>query len=219
MVYHSGPGFVIHLGDSSELLATWSDNKFDLALTDPPYGIGMAANRQVGGSSHRFTRKDWDARRPDSRLFEEVQRISRQQVIWGGNYYADLLPPSRCWLVWHKKPHPNRTSFADIELAWTSLNQNARYYPHLWSGGAKAENEPRYAHPTQKPRAVIRWCLNVPTVRPTTVVDPFMGSGTTVEACLREGVEVVAVDREEEYCEMAARRADAVSAELGTGSI
>jgi hypothetical protein len=107
---------------------------FDLCLTDPPYGVGIAKRGYVGGTKRRFSPKSWDVSRPGSETLALICEVSRHQIIWGGNYFADALPPSRCWLVWHKKPYPNRTSFADCEIAWTSLDQNSKVFRHMWSG-------------------------------------------------------------------------------------
>jgi DNA modification methylase len=133
-------------------------------VTDPPYGIN--ANKQtLGTGKKQFHRGDnWDAERPD---IAWLQSFADQVVIWGGNYFADTLPPTNDWLCWHKKN--DGLSFSEFELAWTNLGKNCRILSHHWGGEKKQ-------HPTQKPCAVIEWCLQLTD---GSVFDPFSGSGTT----------------------------------------
>lgn len=213
-LYAEGDGWRIWQGKAENLLSETPKGRFDLCLTDPPYGLNIAGRGKVGGDGRMFSRKTWDLKRPSPEVFLQMRRASQNQIIWGGNYFADLLPPGRCWLIWHKRPYPNRTSFADCEIAYTSLNQNARVLPLTWSGAWRAYKEPNYAHPTQKPTRLFDWCLTIPKKAPASVVDPFLGTGTTIEACLRRGIYVEGGDMEEEYCEIAAKRAQAVEAEV-----
>lgn len=213
-LYAEGDGWRIWQGKAENLLSETPKGRFDLCLTDPPYGLNIAGRGKVGGDGRTFARKTWDLKRPSPEVFLQMRRASQNQIIWGGNYFADLLPPGRCWLIWHKRPYPNRTSFADCEIAYTSLNQNARVLPLTWSGAWRAYKEPNYAHPTQKPTRLFDWCLTIPKKAPASVVDPFLGTGTTIEACLRRGIYVEGGDMEEEYCEIAAKRAQAVEAEV-----
>lgn len=213
-LYAEGDGWRIWHGKAENLLSETPKGRFDLCLTDPPYGLNIAGRGKVGGDGRMFSRKTWDLKRPSPEVFLQMRRASQNQIIWGGNYFADLLPPGRCWLIWHKRPYPNRTSFADCEIAYTSLNQNARVLPLTWSGAWRSYKEPNYAHPTQKPTRLFDWCLTIPKKAPASVVDPFLGTGTTIEACLRRGIYVEGGDMEEEYCEIAAKRAQAVEAEV-----
>ena len=155
-------------GDSTDVEAVkalMAGKSADAIVTDPPYGI--KANRQTLGTGKKeFDRGDnWDAVRPD---IGWLQLFASQIVIWGGNYFADVLPPTNHWLCWHKKN--DGLSFSEFELAWTNLGKNTRIISHHWSGEQKA-------HPTQKPAAVIDWCMAMTT---GLVFDPFLGSGTAV---------------------------------------
>jgi DNA modification methylase len=133
-----------------------------------------------------------------------ARSVCRWQIIFGGNYYD--LPPSSCWLVWDKDNGPN--DFADCELAWTNLKKAVRKLTYRWNGMLQAPGVPRTIrqHPTQKPEAVIRWALIQAPEDVRTVLDPFMGSGTTLVAAKRLGRKAVGIEREERYCEIAAER-------------
>lgn len=205
VLYYSRSGVEIWHGDALEAMRSYRAREFALCLTDPPYGVNIAKRGDVGGV--KFKKSDWDAKRPPAHVFSEIQRVGQASIIWGGNYFADLLPPSRGWLVWHKRPD-NRTSFADCELAWTSLNANARVLVHLWNGFRKHEPEERFSHPTQKPLRLMRWCLDYAS-GPASVIDPFCGTGTTLLAAAMAGSRAVGVDAEESYCEISARRLEA----------
>ena len=143
----------------------------------------------------------WDDAPPDSWLLDMLRSRTRYQCIFGGNYFA--LPASSCWLVWDKENGEN--DFADCELAWTNWATAVRRKRHMWHGMLRKDNEERY-HPTQKPLAVMSWAIGLCPERPSTVFDPFMGSGTTLRACKDLGIRAVGIEREEKYCEIAARR-------------
>ena len=173
-------------------------------MTDPPYGIDYG---RAGGfnASHGWgpwrENVSWDEQRPSREVFDAMREASQEQIIWGGNYFTDYLPPSMRWLVWDKGQRD--FSLADCEFAWTSQNKAARIfnYPR-----AKAMQDGK-EHPTQKPIALIEWCLSfVPKAE--TIVDPFLGSGTTAVACIRTGRQCIGIELEEKYCEIAARRCD-----------
>ena len=204
--YYEHDGIVIYNCDNREVLPTLP--KFDLLLTDPPYGIGAdnqdrilsrgkLANPRNYGVSH------WDKERPDPRIIEASIRSADIAVVWGGNYFG--LEASSCWLVWDKD---NSGDFADCELAWTNMKRAVRKFKWRWNGmlqeemGDKKENR---VHPTQKPLALMRWCLSfAPDAK--TILDPFMGSGTTLVAAKREGRKAVGIELEERYCEAAVKR-------------
>ena len=185
---------------------------FDLLLTDPPYGIGAdkgqagRANRQDGKAlapSREYLKSDWDYR-PACEAIMLARRLCRWQVIFGGNYYD--LPPARCWLVWDKDNGTN--DYADCEIAWTNLDKPIRKLAYRWHGMLTepgCPKEPRL-HPTQKPEPVMRWALLQAPQDVRTVLDPFMGSATTLVACKRLGRPVIGIERDERYCEMAVER-------------
>ena len=191
--YYSHAGITIYHGDCREVMEEWEGLRckpFDLLLTDPPYGIYAC-----GGKWGKKDALQWD--REPTTCLPQLLALARSAIIWGGNYYS--LAPSRGWLVWRK---PDRVaSAADVELAWTSFDMNARYFE--WSIGAT--NAEREGHPTQKPLAVMRWSLSfAPTAR--TVFDPFMGVGTTLVAAKRIGKQATGIEIDERYCEITAKR-------------
>lgn len=174
---------------------------FDAVLTDPPYGIGRdGQKRTTGGNGGRkaYEFKGWDAERPSVRTFEEIIKIAPHQIIWGGNYFADLLPATGQWLVWDKGQRINQS---DGELAWTSRNGALRIFElnrvALLTDGA--------LHPTQKPVELMQWCLSF-LGGCRTILDPFMGSGTTGVACIRRGFSFTGIEADEGYFDIACDR-------------
>ena len=162
----------------------------DLLLTDPPYGIA-----DLGGKWGKKAEWHWDKVPADNEA--QFLAAGRMQIVWGGNYFR--LPPSRGWLAWRK---PDRVpSAADFELAWTSLDMNAR----LIDQSIAATNAERVGHPTQKPLRVMAWSLSF-APDALTVCDPFMGSGTTGVACAARGLAFTGIERERKYFDMACRR-------------
>jgi len=143
---------------------------------------------------------EWDSQPPSADDIEHLRRISRWQMIWGGNYFH--LPPSSCWLVWDKVNGAN--DFADCELAWTNLEKAVRKYEYQWHGMLRQNPEKRF-HPTQKPLALMQWCLTH-TPKAQSLLDPYMGSGTALVAAKLAGMTAVGCDREERYCAIAAER-------------
>lgn len=172
----------------------------DAVITDPPYGIGRdGQKRTTGGNGGRkaYEFKGWDAERPDRRTFEEILRIAPFHIIWGGNYFADLLPPTGKWLVWDKGQRINQS---DGELAWTSQNGALRIFElnrvALMTDGAQ--------HPTQKPVELMAWCIDQAPFG--TVLDPFSGSGTTGVACIKRGRPFIGIEADPDYFEIMCRR-------------
>ena len=188
----------LYLGDCFEILPTLP--KVDAVITDPPYGGGYAANPIVGkgkkASNHEG--KAWDDR-PVSGLVERVLAAGDVSVIWGGNYYA--LPPSRGWLTWFKPDAP--PSMAQFEMAWTSLDKNARQISH----SIAATNAERCGHPTQKPVAVMARSIEYAGM-PRVVLDPFMGSGSTGVAAVQMGLRFIGIELDEKYFGLACERLD-----------
>jgi site-specific DNA-methyltransferase (adenine-specific)/modification methylase len=198
---------LIH-ADCAEALDLVADA--DLLLTDPPYGIGEAGknhksrNRVKGGKriiSTDYGAADWDDEPVPTAQLDAYRAKVRKSIIWGGNYFG--LPAASKWLVWDKE---NSGDFADCELAWTDLPGAVRIFRHMWNGMLRASerNYPR-VHPTQKPIALMDWCL-LQAGNPQSVIDPFMGSGTTGIACAKAGVKFIGVEREEKYFNIAIER-------------
>jgi len=189
------------LGDCREILPTLG--RVDAVVTDPPYGIGendkRVASRGNKAKPRDYGKFDWDQEAPQD-VVDLVRVISRQQIIFGGNYFN--LPPSSCWLVWDKQNGDN--DFADCELAWTNLKKAVRRIYWRWNGMIRKGNEERL-HPTQKPLGVMEWCLtHIPNAK--VVLDPFMGSGTTGVACVKAGRGFIGIEREPSYFEIACER-------------
>lgn len=197
------------LGDCMEVMPTLS--RFDAVVTDPPYGIGQANGMRGGGTGYHGTRRraprqwsgNWDEKRPDPEVFEAVFAAAERHVIWGGQYFTDLLPPSQKWLVWNK--NNSMPTYSDAELAWTSLPGKSLKMITRTAGG-NGPNAGR-GHPTQKPLAVMMWSLGF-LQGSTTILDPFMGSGTTLVACQRLGRVGTGIEIDPDYFEIACRRVD-----------
>jgi DNA modification methylase len=185
-------------GDCREVLPLLP--KCDLILTDPPYGIGADRTRNCQKNGWvDYGAEGWDKKRPSPWLFGLMQEKAKECVIWGGNYFADLLPPSMRWLVWDKGQR--NFSLADCEFAWSSQQKAARVLTLPRSEALQDGKE----HPTQKPLRLMLWCLEMhPKAR--TVCDPFMGSGTTGVACARMGLHFTGIERERKYFDIACRR-------------
>jgi DNA modification methylase len=191
-VEHIGDA-TLYLGDCREILPTLG--KVDAVVTDPPYGIGMDGGK-IGKAV--YEKLDWDKESPD---LTAILSLGVPTVIWGGNYFP--LPPNPLWLVWDKKNDP--TTFADCELAWTNIVGAIRIFRWLWSGPYQQKREERW-HPTQKPLALMEWCLGFV---PGAVLDPFMGSGTTGVACAKKARPFIGIEREPSYFDIACRRIEA----------
>jgi len=187
----------LYLADCREILSTLPVH--DLLLTDPPYGIGYAANPIVGkgkaASNHEG--KAWDNETPPAWLFGLMREKAKHMIVWGGNYYA--LPPSRGWLSWFKPDGP--PSMGHFELAWTSMDMLCRQFER----SIGATNAERVGHPTQKPIVLMGWCIGM-TPEAQTVLDPFMGSGTTGVACAQLGRAFTGIERERKYFDIACER-------------
>jgi len=189
------------LGDCLQVMPELG--RFDACLCDPPFGIGRDGQvKTTGGNGGRkfYEHKGWDAERPAPEVFALIRGITDEQIIWGGNYFADLLPPSMRWLVWDKGQRINQS---DGELAWTSQQKALRITERnrvaLMTDGA--------VHPTQKPVALMEWCLGfLPDAK--TILDPFMGSGTTLVACQRMGRHGTGIELDPDYFAIACKRVD-----------
>lgn len=186
------------LGDCREILPTLG--KVDAVVTDPPYGIGEDGGcfRDRKGGGHRvLPKKQWDNERPAKATFEAILTRDCPTIIWGGNYFADFLPASKAWLYWDKLMGGD---FADGELAWTNLGRALRKFTRCNKDHGKQ-------HPTQKPVAVMEWCLGfLPDAR--TILDPFMGSGTTLVACQRLGRAGIGIEIDPDYFAIACKRVE-----------
>jgi DNA modification methylase len=198
-IEHIAEGITLYLGDCREILPTLG--KVDAVVTDPPYGIGKdGQKRTTGGHGGRkaYEFLGWDAERPDPEIFALLLAAGRQHVIWGGNYFADLFPATGKWLVWDKGQRINQS---DGELAWTSEPGALRIFDlnrvALLTDGAE--------HPTQKPVEIMRWSI-LQLDNPQTILDPFMGSGTTGVAAVNLGRKFIGIEIEPKYFDIACKR-------------
>ena len=194
------------LGDCLEIMPELG--RVDAVVTDPPYGIGESGqkNRTRGNKAAPSAYKDchWDNAPASPSHIAAIKAASKWQVIFGGNYFEGLGPTS-CWLVWDKQNGEN--DFADCELAWTNLSKAVRRICWRWHGMIRKGNDVR-EHPTQKPVGVMEWCIKHLPETATTILDPFMGSGTTGVACVNLGRRFIGIELDPEYFDIACRRID-----------
>jgi DNA modification methylase len=192
----------LYLGDCRDILPTLG--KVDAVVTDPPYGIGAdkAASKNEGkwGWTY-YGETNWDATRPPPEVFDLILKAGKDQIIWGGNYFTDLLPPTMQWLVWDKGQRD--FSLADCEFAWSSQQRAARIFDYPRARALQDGKE----HPTQKPIALMKWCIEM-LPKPQTILDCFLGSGTTGVAAVQMGRDFIGIEREERYFDIACRRID-----------
>lgn len=213
--YYSEDGIQIFMGDCREILPDLP--VVDLLCTDPPYGLG-ASRRNFGGNGVKrhmtgilagkcvpkrdYGDSGWDDQPADTETIQQAIGKAAHQIIFGGNYFN--LGPARCYLVWDKLR--GDTCYADAELAWTNLDRAVRVIRWRWNGflqeGVKEE---RY-HPTQKPLPVMKWAIRQAPPECVTILDPFMGSGTTLRAAKDLNRRAIGIELEERYCEIAAKR-------------
>ncbi len=200
--YYQDDAVTLYHGDCREILPFLG--RFDLLLTDPPYGIGEAKGRNKTRSclavSRDYGSATWDDAPPDPWVLEMARANCAKQIIFGGNYFN--LPPCKGPLVWDKQN--GESDFADGEMAWNNLGTALRIKRHLWHGMLRKGGEER-DHPTQKPLEIMSWCIGL-AGDVQTILDPFAGSGTTGRAAKDLGRKCVLIEREEKYCEIAARR-------------
>ena len=192
-------------GDCREVLPLMT--KCHLILTDPPYGIGADRTRNTPKDGWvDYGHEGWDKERPSPWLFGLMLEKAAECIVWGGNYFTDLLPPSMRWLVWDK----GQTDFslADCEFAWSS-EQGASGRLMLPRSEALKDGK---EHPTQKPMRLMVWCLEKHP-KAQTVCDPFMGTGTTGVACIQRGLSFVGIERERAYFDIACRRIEQAQAQ------
>lgn len=198
---------VLYQGDCLKVMPALG--KVDAVVTDPPYGTADAWQGGFSGKhgwsnqgAMKSKRNAWDAERPAQEVFDMMMDISEDQIIWGGNYFADMLPPSMRWLAWDKCQR--NFTLADFEMAWTSQNKAARAFNLSRSQAAKDGKE---NHATPKPIALMEWCLGfLPNAE--TILDPFMGSGTTLVACAKMGRKGIGIELDPDYFDIACKRVE-----------
>jgi site-specific DNA-methyltransferase (adenine-specific) len=191
-----------------ELMARYEDNHFDLAIVDPPYGIGVTKNKRLNNNSNN----DWDNEIPSAKYFAELKRVSKNQIIWGGNYFIEHLENTRCYLNWDKLNHSD--TYADCEMAWTSFDKNAKIFKYMWDGnrygfpgaiqgvGKKSIR----THPTQKPIALYEWLLFNYSKEGDNILDTHLGSGSIALACHNLKFDLTACELDTEYFNASLKR-------------
>ena len=211
-LYYDHAGITIYHGDCRDILPLIPAGSVDLVLTDPPHGIGadrnLRANKQHGAAvapSRDYGDGRWDAATPDADTMRLVVDSAPLSIIWDGNYFG--LAPAAKWLVWDKDNGNN--GYADCELAWSNLNGAIRRLRYRWMGMLQEHggiHKEERVHPTQKPVPVIVWAINQAPQTVESILDPFMGSGTTLVAAKQLGRRAIGIEIEEKYCEIAAKR-------------
>ena len=192
-----------------KLMSRYEDNHFDLAIVDPPYGIG---DKFKGGKTGKMNfnevvNKGWDIKPPTKEYFKELFRVSKNQIIWGGNYFLDNLQSSRCFIVWDKKISQD-FSLAMCELAWTSFDKLAKIYRlSVPKVGGKI-------HPTQKPIRLYEWLLMNYAKEGDKILDTHLGSGSIALACHNLGFDLTACELDKEYYDAAIKRIDQHKAQI-----
>jgi len=193
---------VLYCADNMDILPKIPGKSFDLVLTDPPYGIGLDKMGLGRGDPNYIDYKDdckWD-KKINKKCFDEMFRVSQHQIIFGGNYYPNNLPESSGWIVWDKDRYGN---YSDGELIWTSYNIALEIIKWTWDGFRKQKFEKRY-HPTQKPVGLIEKLIKKHPC--DIIIDPFVGSGTTLVAAKKLGRQWIGIEISEKYCDIAVRR-------------
>ena len=191
----------LYNADCMQVMKTFKDKQFSLAICDPPYGIGMDGGNVGYKGSNNFDKKGWDKEIPSKDYFEELFRVSTNQIIFGGNYFG--LPPTRCFLVWDKGEGFYNRTYAECELAWTSFNANTTKikYDPLARGDYKGK-----IHPTQKPVKLYKWLLQNYAKEGDTILDTHFGSLSIGIACHDLKFDLTAIELDEDYYEMAKKR-------------
>lgn len=202
--YYQDEWVTLYHGDCREIVAGLA---FDgLVVTDPPYGINHPTDYASRGRSNLAACRDYAPVHGDAEAFDPrwLLGVGRGRILWGGNHFSHLLPPSSGWLVWDKE-RPENLDQSTCELAWTDCVKGVRRFRYLWHGMMRAGNE-SLQHPTQKPESLMRWCLTLRWTSEGDVLDPFAGSGTTLVAAKNLGRRSIGIEIEEKYAEIAAER-------------
>lgn len=203
----------LHNKDCLEAMLEMADNQFDLAIVDPPYGIGMDGG--TIGKGKKMKKKDWDASIPSQQYFCQLFRVSKNQIIWGGNYFTDFLTATKSWLYWDKMQDGFGKTFSSGELAWTSFDYVMRQIRYKWQGNycgfekqitTKTSQNYKKIHPTQKPIQLYKWILQNYAKDGDSILDTHLGSGSIAIACHDMGFDLTAYEIDEEYFAAAQQR-------------
>ena len=204
--YHETEHGILYHGDCLDILPTLADKSIDLVLTDPPYGIGIDGQKLSLNVNPKHNRKlhdkmNWDAQIPVFDCFYHMYRVSLNQIIWGANYFVEhLLQGHKGWIVWDKGQHG--LTMSDCEIAYSSFDLPTR----ILTVNRVELLKDKTQHPTQKPLLLFTQLVNNYSKEADLILDPFAGSGTTAIACIRYNRRYILIEKEEKYCEIAAKR-------------
>jgi len=196
--------------DNMELMAEFEDDYFDLAIVDPPYGLGESLGKVSRNrfSSVEYMVKDWDSSPPNKSYFIELKRVSKNQIIWGSNHFINLIPNanSSCWIVWDKEN--GESHFSDSELAYTSFKTAVRNFQYRWAGMLQGDmkNKEHRIHPTQKPVKLYKWLLENYATSGDKILDTHLGSGSIAIACHYLGFDLTGCELDKDYFEAMQKR-------------
>jgi len=202
--------------DNMNLMSRYPDNYFDLAIVDPPYGIGESSAKihTRHHSQKKYSIKDWDNEPPSQDYFNELIRVSKNQIIWGANHFIERINKnSSCWIVWDKDGFGDQ---ADCEIAWTSFKTAVRKYKYTWNGFRQEDmkNKEIRFHPTQKPAALYKWLLSNYAKEGDKILDTHLGSGSIAIACHDYGFDLTACELDKEYFDKAMQRINNHTAQI-----
>jgi site-specific DNA-methyltransferase (adenine-specific) len=192
--------------DCMDLMARYDDNYFDLAIVDPPYGEGNSYNFRFSKDENK---KTYDNKRPSKKYFKELFRVSKKQIVWGGNYFTNDLPENRGWICWDKKQPLTGTYFSNFELAWTSFDKVAKMVVCANAGFNHADKriyKESTIHPTQKPISLYLWILKNYAKKNDKILDTHLGSGSIAIACHNLGFELTACEIDKDYYNASIKR-------------
>lgn len=198
----------IYNADCLDILKQLPDKCIDLVLTDPPYGIGAdKGTNGFGNAKNRTYKTKWDYKTPSEEIFKEIIRVSKNQIIFGGNYFADKLSVSKCWLIWDKiGNYEFENPFSDIELIWTSFNKVCKKYTCVQQGFINEDKNQKRIHPTQKPLKLFEMILNDYSNENDLILDCFSGSGTTAVACHNLKRRFICIEKDYDYWKASCER-------------
>ena len=214
--YYREDNIVIYCGDCLKIMPELEDKSVDLVLTDPPYGININKKCKNYGIrtdiSRKSTELEWDDNIPSKENFIAIFNVSKNQIVFGANYFWEMFYSSRCYIVWDKRGNLPKVPFVDTEFAWTSFDKMPQKYTHIVHGFIKDNKNDIYQHPTQKPINLMNDILIDFSIETDIILDPFMGSGTTLVAVKQLNRlskikrKCIGIEIEEKYCEIAKKR-------------
>lgn len=204
--YYEDSWTVVYKGDCREILPALNLPASALLLTDPPYGNDFVHHGKNYPNAPRFADVEIEDNKGPFDPAHLLQLAPERKILWGANWYASRLPDEPGWLIWDKREDSGKKAMGDAELAWTNFLGAVRKYDHLWDGfNKRSERGIKKIHPTQKPLALMRWCISLAR-KPSLIVDPYMGSGSTLRAAKDMAIPSIGIERDARYLPGAVRR-------------